>query len=154
MHTWTINKFPEAANLPRLDWRDLFTVREALSDEEAGALDAYFRQFLPPGDCAACSAQQGVRGGGDGLIDSILARGAFTWGLANGEGYCRKCGYPARAYHRDVGPIKFLCLILQYHPDELGGGESPVPPKGDSAHEPSNSPECEAIVGRWRGGAQ
>jgi len=32
-----------------------------------------------------------------------------------GEGSCRECGYPARAYHRNVGPIKFLQVILQYH---------------------------------------
>jgi hypothetical protein len=49
----------------------------------------------------------------------------FTWAIAHGEGYCnnlvdgKRCCYPARAYHYDVGPIKRLVLILQYHPSGL-----------------------------------
>ncbi len=49
------------------------------------------------------------------------ALGSFRWGIANGEGNCRGCGWPCRAYHRPKdsdGEIfdQVLQVILQYHP--------------------------------------
>lgn len=105
----------QAANLPHCDWRSFITVEGDLTPEETAALDVYFQHFLPPGPCVKCGAAQG----GDAL-DGLLGRAKFTWGIAHGEGYCSTtgCGYPARAYHYNVGPIRRLEMILQYHPDE------------------------------------
>jgi hypothetical protein len=48
--------------------------------------------------------------------------GYFRWGLANGEGYCSECGWPARGAH-DVtvegGGEETATIVLQYMPDEL-----------------------------------
>ena len=49
------------------------------------------------------------------------AMGSFQWGIANGEGTCSNCSWPARAYHSpkdDEGKIfdRPLEKILQYHP--------------------------------------
>lgn len=57
-----------------------------------------------------------------GLMNSLLGRGGFEWGLAHGEGHCRGCGWPARAYHfakYENGDEVFTIrgLILQYLPD-------------------------------------
>lgn len=108
-----------AANLPRLDWRDLFTpdsiAEVELSPDHAAELDRYFRTFImlkPDGGCVACNTVQG------GFAAAILG-GGFTWGLVHGEGRCGTCGYPARAVHYKVGPIERLTVILQYHPDEV-----------------------------------
>lgn len=109
----------QEANLPRLDWRSLFTIIEGeLSAEDTKAMDEYFHQFVETrkGDgCIKCGARQGAKD----IVDAFLGNARFTWGLANGEGFCGACKYPARAYHRNVGPIKFFEGILQYHPDEL-----------------------------------
>lgn len=87
-------------------------ILEGLEDvlaENMEKLENYFSNFLTPREnCVLC---------GESLLGLL---GSFTWGLAHGEGFCYKCGYPARAYHRDVaGVIDFLNLILQYHPDAL-----------------------------------
>lgn len=99
----------KARHLPRADWREIFEVTgESITDEEQKALSGYFSQFLAPAEkCVGCERTLG------GLL------GSFQWGLANGEGFCGRCNYPARAYHRDIGPIELFQLILQYHPDEL-----------------------------------
>jgi hypothetical protein len=59
---------------------------------------------------------------GCGLALTGFLIGTFTWGLANGEGYCSHCGYPARAFHRftyeDGSPTLIRC-VLQYHPSVL-----------------------------------
>lgn len=110
------------AHLPRLDWRDIFTVKGELDPAEVHALEAYFSRFLHPakapakaGACVRCGEVQG-----GSLIDALFSGGArFTWGLAHGEGFCEVCKYPGRALHYDVGPIKALRIILQYHPDDL-----------------------------------
>jgi hypothetical protein len=93
-------------NLARLDWKILFKFEDELSDEDTRVLDDYFKHFVNPEgfECIRC---------GKNLT------GTFRWGLTHGVGACSNCGYPARAYHRDVGPIKFLNIILQYHPEEL-----------------------------------
>ncbi len=105
-----------AKQLPRLDWRDLFDVTEGqVTIEDAAAMSAYFSRFVMSpegkGGCINCELVQG------GLISALL--GGFRWGLAHGEGSCSRCGYPARAIHYEVGIIRRLEAIFQYHPDEL-----------------------------------
>lgn len=114
----------QAMNLPPANWRE-FLKAEGLTPDEEAALDAYFVHFLPPGPCVKCGSQQG----GD-VLASFLGTAKFRWGIAHGEGFCsaKGCGYPARAYHYDVGPIKRLTLILQIHPSELS---EPSAHKGD-----------------------
>ena len=107
----------QTRELARLNWRKLLTATGLTAEAEA-ALEAYFARFLPPGPCVMCGEQLGTRRGHE-LMDFLLGAGTFEWGLAHGEGFCRTCHYPARAYHRDVGPITFLQVILQYHPSEL-----------------------------------
>lgn len=114
----------QARNLPRLNWRDIMTFSDTLkdasdkvlSDEDEKALTEYFQHFvfLEGSKCPGCDMP--LVGG---LLDGLIGRATFTWGLAHGEGFCNNCRYPARAYHRDVGPIKFLQAVLPYHPDEL-----------------------------------
>ncbi len=58
----------------------------------------------------------------DALLDGVM--GSFQWGMANGEGTCSNCGWPARAYHNpkdDEGNIfnRPLERILQYHPSSV-----------------------------------
>lgn len=119
----------QEAALPHLDWRDILKVEgEGLSEADVAAMTEYFSHFLKPGGgCVKCSAQQG----GD-ILDAFIGKAKFTWGLTNGEGFCSDCKYPARAYHREVGPIKFLNMILQYHPDELSEKASSVSDCGSS----------------------
>ena len=52
-----------------------------------------------------------------GIAGFLLGAATFTWGLANGEGYCSGCGYPTRMYHRL--PEGTATFPLQYHPDDL-----------------------------------
>lgn len=53
------------------------------------------------------------------------AMGSFTWGIQHGEGICRDCGWPCRAYHvpkDESGEQIFnrrLEIVLQYHPDNV-----------------------------------
>jgi len=82
---------------------------ERIGDE----LNAYLAGFARSEKCLGCGANLC----GKGLAAALLS--TFTWGIANGEGYCATCGYPARAYHRNVGPIEFFDAIFQYHPDVL-----------------------------------
>jgi hypothetical protein len=105
------------AKLPRLDWRELAKVREGekLPDADEKAMAEYFAHFVKPGPCICCGAQQGSKD----LMDAFIGGGRFRWGIAHGEGNCTDCGWPARAYHRNVGPIEFVQIILQFHPDEL-----------------------------------
>ena len=78
------------------------------------AIDDYLQAFAQPTkklECLRCGEQQ------TGLAAALLGSG-FQWGLANGEGYCAKCGWPARGIHRipDVGTLE---MVLQYHPGAL-----------------------------------
>lgn len=69
--------------------------------------------------------------------------GAFTWGLAHGEGYCtggftgKRCGWPARGYHdiKDAnGESLFeqrLPIVLAYHPDAVEEGPDVELVEGD-----------------------
>lgn len=122
-----------ATDVPRFDWRTLLhstddrPIEDVLTAEGIVALDTYFATFAASdtGQCLCCGAPQT----GD-MIDIALGQAKFTWGLANGEGFCADCGYPARAYHRNVGPIKFLNQLLQYHPSTLAAAQETVQAKG------------------------
>lgn len=116
------------ANLPRMSWRDVLTVKEgeALPEADEKALTEYFAHFVKTedGKCVCCGERQG--GGFDEAIKGMLGISGgsrFTWGIVHGEGFCSACKWPARAYHFDVGPIKRFEAILQYHPDELNARE-------------------------------
>jgi hypothetical protein len=107
-------------HLPFFNWRDLFHFTPSsdmpfLPQKDADALDSYFQHFVPPGPCIKCGAQQGT----GGLLDRVFARSRFRYGLKHGEGQCTTggCGWPARALHYNIGPVKELEMILQYHPD-------------------------------------
>ena len=108
-------------HLPRMDWRQ-FIKGENLTPVDERAFDEYFKIFLPPGKCCKCGAQLGAHD----VMDVVMGRATFQWGLAHGEGFCstRDCGYPARAIHYNVGPIERFTIILQYHPDECSEKES------------------------------
>ena len=67
--------------------------------------DAYLATFTPGPNCPRCGAQ----------LDGLL--GTFTWGFANGEGFCGRCNYPVRGIHR--GPFEAISVALPYHPDVL-----------------------------------
>jgi hypothetical protein len=105
------------ADLPRCDWRLLFKVEGVLSPEDILTFDEYFKHFVPPGPCIKCGCTQGSAS----PIDFLLGGAKFQWGLIHGEGFCstEECGWPARAIHYNVGPIKSMHLILQYHPDDV-----------------------------------
>ncbi len=68
--------------------------------------DAYFAYFTPGPNCPKCGT----------TLNGMF--GSFTWGIANGEGHCARCKYPARAYHRSE-PFEMFTLILPYHPSVL-----------------------------------
>lgn len=75
-------------------------------------LAEYLIAFLPPRvDCVFCGAR---------LLGIF---GSFRWGLQNGEGYCSKCCWPARAIHRiqpmDGSAAIVVESLLQYHPDVI-----------------------------------
>lgn len=81
-------------------------------------IDEYFSHFIPPdknGNCICCGARQGSSGN---IVDSLLNWPRFKWGLAHGEGFCDKCGYPGRAKHY-IDAKLIATFILQYHPKEL-----------------------------------
>jgi hypothetical protein len=106
-----------ALNLPRATWRDVFEIKgDGFTSDDAAVLDEYLRKFTlrPDNLCPGCDATLV----GD-LVDQLLGKATFTWGMAHGEGFCRECRYPARAYHRDFGPVKFVSAVLPYHPEEL-----------------------------------
>ena len=116
----TEERLSELSTMPRLNWREMFTVKEELSEADAAAMDAYFSRFVMPESgelettkCIGCGS---VLCGG---IMSVLLGATFTYGLAHGEGFCNKCKWPARSHHYDVGPIKRFVAVLQYHPSGL-----------------------------------
>lgn len=115
----------------RLDWRTLFKPN-GLPPATIAAFDDYFaccfaqppftvaddgKNEIGKQPCLKCSEPLA----GD-LADFILRKGGFTWGLAHGEGFCRNCRWPARAYHfiKDADGKELITIrnvILQYHPD-------------------------------------
>lgn len=117
-------KHARSLNLPRADAKSLnikITATANLEEAEAeaaalnDAIARYAAAFAHTDDhtCPGCGTR----------LTGLL--GSFTWGLVHGEGHCRSCGYPCRAYHRpkdDNGEAIFesaLQAILPYHPDDL-----------------------------------
>ena len=126
----------KAANLPVCDFEDLglkFEVNGKVSDpsvenaikhyksEIRKRINEYLKTFVKPvvsldkkGNfqfyrCISC----------DCVLSGLF--GTFEWGIAHGEGYCSKCGYPARAFHKidEPGWKMTFSNILQYHPKFL-----------------------------------
>lgn len=110
----TQERLNELASLPRLNWRDMFAAEDGITPEDEAAMDSYFAKFvkMDGGKCINCARTQGG-------FRAALIGGGFTYDLTHGEGHCRTCGYPGRANHYDIGPIKSLEVILQYHPSQL-----------------------------------
>lgn len=111
-----------AKKFPRAGFADVLTLTADSYIPYASLvdLDAYFRQFIrPPKEGAMLCVGCGATLVAETQLGQLFGLGSFVWGIAHGEGHCRDCGYPDRAYHRNVGPIKFLNTILQVHPDEL-----------------------------------
>lgn len=121
MRPVTQERLDELSTVPPLRWRELFKVDGDMSEADAAAMDSYFSKFVMPEagrsdettKCIGCGA---ILTGG---IIGVLLGATFTYGLVHGEGFCSKCGWPARANHYDVGPIKRLVCVLQYHPSGL-----------------------------------
>ncbi len=125
----------QAEGLPRLDWRSFIVMKDgsALSEEHARILDAYFRRFveLPKNEkgesvCLGCDLPFCKDELTDALLGGSPFRASWRWSLAHGERHCTKCGWPARAYHYDIGKsetsealITRMTLTLAIHPDEL-----------------------------------
>lgn len=121
-----------AANLPRLKFTDILTFNQEtpLTLTEQEALNTYLCQFVAPqkndlGALICVGCRNKIRGGIEGaLLGAGEGNTVMKWSIAHGECECEKCGWPARAYHRNVGGeqdpvIKSMTLTLQYHPDEL-----------------------------------
>lgn len=115
-----------AKALPRVTHADLLTVTKGeFTSEDKYALDTYLSKFVKPqtndaGKHTCVGCDHVIRGG----IEGFMLGGApdsctMEWGLAHGECFCSNCGWPARAYHFDVGPIKRMEIVLQYHPDGI-----------------------------------
>jgi hypothetical protein len=98
----------QSKDLPKAQWRDMFKEKTPLSESDSKTMEDYFADFLPFNEkCVQC----------DSSLTGLF--GSFRWGIVNGEGSCCVCGYPARAIHRNVGPIECTEVILQYHPSVL-----------------------------------
>ena len=102
----TVADLPFDLVLTSRSWDDYLAL-EAVGDE----LNSYLAAFVHSEKCIKCEADIAK----PGIVGALL--NSFTWGLVNGEGHCGRCGWPARAYHRNVGRIEFWQQILQYHPD-------------------------------------
>jgi hypothetical protein len=100
-------------DLPHCDYSLILDVTREITEAEKKELQEYFLHFVQP------STEKQLTCVGCGQPLTGFLQGTFQWGIANGEGFCYVCGYPARAYHRNVGPVEFFNFILQYHPDEL-----------------------------------
>lgn len=121
------------SDIERLDWHTIISTKDDTPAEMIEALDAYFKPFAAqPGErgddgtftvaegrpCFVCDAPM------TGLVGLILGRGGFEWSIVHGEGHCRCCRWPARAYHyiKDANGEDLMTirnLVLQYHPDEV-----------------------------------
>lgn len=114
----------------KMDWRTLIDATPETPPDIIEAFDKYFDGFAQPdikmvdgkkhlGDLPCLKCDEPLAGG---LTSFLLGKGGFEWGLAHGEGHCKNCGWPARAYHfiKDADGKDLMTLrnvILQYHPD-------------------------------------
>ena len=118
-------------DIPHLDWQTLFRPAADMPAEQKEILDVYFRDFAQPPFTTDADGKNNIgkvpclKCGeplmGD-IADVFTGRGGFTWGIAHGEGHCRDCSWPARAYHfiktkdgKDFATLRNV--VLQYHPD-------------------------------------
>lgn len=111
-------------NAAKLDWHDIFEVKEGMPSDLVDALDTYFAPFAAPArtddgkNTALCiECKKPLTG-----LSSFFFGGGFKWGLAHGEGNCAGCGWPARGHHyiKDKDGADLLTLRdfpIQYHPD-------------------------------------
>lgn len=81
---------------------------------ELAALDAYFGQFYAPMIPPNANLFTGARCVCGEALTGLF--GTFTYGLAHGEGRCRKCGHPGRADHYPTGPDGTELLALNRFP--------------------------------------
>lgn len=110
--------------VPNCDWRTFIRASDDATQELRDELTEYFRHFVQPPiveeDGKKSIGDQTCVGCGEpltGFIGALLGKGGFTWGIAHGEGHCRKCGWPARGHHFINAEITLRNFILQYHPD-------------------------------------
>lgn len=129
-----IRKLRDDATIAPLRFCDIFKTPDTpIEAEEMQRLDAYFGRFMQPPTNAAgeaiCPCCESVFPG-DAIAQTILGgQSGYTsweWKLTHGECQCRVCGYPARAYHYDIGKdethealIAHLRFVLPYHPSGL-----------------------------------
>lgn len=109
-----------ALHLPVATCSSLLIGTDGLSEDQRATINAYLVRFaaVDGGKCLNCGTVQG------GFAAMIF--GGFTWGIAYGEGACSVCGWPGRAIHRDIGIIKTMNIILQYHPDGIVADHLPI----------------------------
>jgi len=118
---FNLNKL-KAKQLPHVAASDFIAPKEGMESESKPAMEAaekYLHQFVKSDCCIGCSSQLGAKD----ICDLILKAPTFVWGIEHGEGFCSKCGYPARAHHDIPNVGRIQNLILQYHPDELNSTE-------------------------------
>lgn len=109
----------QAKHLPRLAWTEILKITEgteSLDEKHTNALAEYFSHFVRQDENRCPGCEKTLTGD---LVKQLVGEATFTWGIVHGEGFCRGCGYPARAYHRVENLIDRLALVLAYHPDEL-----------------------------------
>jgi hypothetical protein len=118
-------------DVAHLDWRTFIDAKPETPQATIDALDAYFNGFAQPAITVAVDGKKSLgklpclkcdEPLADGIMSFLTGKGGFTWGLAHGEGFCRNCRWPARAYHfiKDVDGNDLMTLrgvVLQYHPD-------------------------------------
>jgi hypothetical protein len=115
--------------IEKMNWRTVIDAQPETPQSTIDALDKYFEAFaqvsltekdgkkiLGEQPCIKCDEPL------NGMMAMMFGKGGFTWGIAHGEGHCKNCGWPARAYHfiKDSDGKDLMTLrnvILQYHPD-------------------------------------
>lgn len=90
--------------------------------ELAEDVRAYFHRFARPAEghpCLACGEKLNPS-----MVESLMGKGGFEWGLVHGHGHCRNCGWPATAYHfikdrhgKEIAVLRGV--VLQAHPDDV-----------------------------------
>jgi hypothetical protein len=97
---------------------EMITLKEPLDAPALAAMGEYLKTFAlfdeTPTKCR-CGRQLGY----PGTIANVMGLDTMQWGIANGEGFCYACEWPARAIHRfDVDGKEYrFDAGLPYHPD-------------------------------------
>jgi predicted amidophosphoribosyltransferase len=100
-------------DLPRCEFSRI--LKGETTKENKACIQEYLNEFVTPTidrKCISCGS------------DLVGFLGTFRWGIEYGEGFCRECGYPARAIHcienKDNETIlKTNFFVMQYHPNTL-----------------------------------